>query len=157
MPAPPPGVNTALADTAPGIRPPTIRERLAQHRKQPVCATCHAIIDPSGFALENFDAIGGYRTIDESGQPVDAMGNTVDGTPMPGLPGLRALLLNPKDKFPHTVTEKLMAYALGRRSTTSTARRFARLSVTPAASDYTWSSIVARHREEPGISQARCA
>ncbi len=142
VPAPPPGINTALADPAPGTKPPTIRERLALHRKQPVCATCHAIIDPSGFALENFDAIGGYRTIDESGKPVDSMGNTVDGTPVDGLTGLRALLLNPQDKFPHTVTEKLMAYALGRRIEYYDRPTIRQIVRDAAASDYTWSSIV---------------
>jgi hypothetical protein len=135
-------VNTTLPETAPGAKPPTIRERLAQHRKQPVCASCHAVIDPAGFALEGFDAIGGYRTVDESGKPVDAVGNTMDGTPVNGLPGLRELLLNPKDKFPHTVVEKLMAYALGRRLEyydQPTVRQIVR---DAAAADYKWSALV---------------
>jgi hypothetical protein len=142
VPPPPPGVNTTLPETAPGSRPPTIRERLAQHRKQPVCASCHAVIDPIGFALENFDAIGGFRVRDESGHPVDSVGSTVDGTPVNGLTGLRALLLNPADKFPRTVTEKLMAYALGRRLEyfdQPTVRQIVRDAGT---SGYTWSSIV---------------
>jgi hypothetical protein len=142
VPAPPPGVNASLPEPTPGTKPPTIRERLAQHRKQPVCASCHAVIDPSGFALENFDAIGGFRTIDESGKPVDSMGNTVDGTPVNGLPGLRALLLNPKDKFPHTVTEKLMAYALGRPLEYFDRPTVRQITRDAAASDYKWSSIV---------------
>ncbi|MEQ1728773.1 MAG: DUF1592 domain-containing protein [Vicinamibacterales bacterium] len=142
VPSPPPGLNTALPDPNPGTKPPTIRERLAQHRKQPVCASCHSVIDPSGFALESFDAIGAFRTIDESGKAVDATGNTVDGTPIDGLKGLRALLLNPKDRFPHTVAEKLMAYALGRRL-----EHFDRPTVRDIvrgaeASDYRWSAIV---------------
>ncbi len=142
VPSPPPGVSPNLPEPNPGTKPPTIRERLAQHRKQPVCASCHVIIDPAGFALENFDAIGGFRLIDESGQPVDSLGNTVDGTPVDGLTGLRALLLNPKDKFPHTVAEKLLAYALGRRLDyydQPTVRQIVR---DAGASEYTWSSIV---------------
>ena len=99
----------------PGTLPPTIRERLAQHRTNPVCGSCHAVIDPPGFALENFDAIGGWRNIDESGKPVDAVGTTVGGAPIDGLSGLRALLLKNPEQFPATVTEKLLAYALGRR------------------------------------------
>jgi hypothetical protein len=142
VPAPPPGVNTSLPDPTPGTKPPTIRERLAQHRKQPVCASCHSVIDPSGFALESFDAIGGFRTIDESGKPVDAVGNTVDGTPIDGLKGLRALLLNPKDKFPHTVTEKLMAYALGRRIEHYDRPTIRQIVRAAEAGEYTWSSIV---------------
>ena len=78
VPPPPPDVNTTLPEVRPGTLPPTIRERLAQHRTNPVCGSCHAVIDPPGFALENFDAIGGWRTIDESGKPVDAVGTTVE-------------------------------------------------------------------------------
>ena len=72
------------------------------------------MIDPLGFALENFDVIGGWRTIDEAGKPVDASGTTTSGTPVKGLSGLRALLLERPEQFPRTVTEKLLAYALGR-------------------------------------------
>ena len=78
VPPPPPGVDTTLPDTKPGAVPPTIRERLAQHRRQPVCSSCHSAIDPPGFALENFDAIGGWRTVDEAGRPVDAAGTLIE-------------------------------------------------------------------------------
>ena len=142
VPAPPPGINTALPDPSPGTKPPTIRERLAQHRKQPVCASCHSVIDPTGFALEGFDAIGGFRVIDESGKPVDAVGNTVDGTPIQGLKGLRAMLLNPKDKFPQTVTTKLMAYGLGRPLEYFDRPAVRKIVRDAEVSDYTWSSLV---------------
>ena len=117
LPSPPPpaGVDTNLADVKPDAPPPTIRERLAQHRTNPSCASCHALIDPLGFALEQFDAIGAWRTRDESGQPVDARATTLDGTTFEGLTGLRARLLEEPEQFPRTVTEKLFAYALGRR------------------------------------------
>ena len=142
VPAPPPGVNTTLPEPSAGNKPPTIRERLAQHRKQPVCASCHSVIDPAGFALENFDAIGGYRLIDESGKPVDAVGNTVDGTKIAGLPGLRELLLNPKDRFPVTVTSKLMAYGLGRPLEYFDRPAIRKIVREAESTDYSWSSIV---------------
>ena len=93
VPPPPPGVDTNL-ENKPGAVPVSMRERLAQHRADPSCASCHALIDPLGFTLENFDAIGGWRTIDESGKPVDASGTTASGANIKGLSGLRALLLD---------------------------------------------------------------
>ena len=77
VPPPPPGVDTNL-ENKPGAPPASIRERLAQHRQNPSCSSCHAVIDPLGFALENFDVIGGWRTVDEAGKPVDASGATVE-------------------------------------------------------------------------------
>src|SRR5438093_13233773 len=115
VPPPPPGVDTNLAENKPGTPPATIRERLARHRTDPGCASCHAVIDPLGFALENFDVIGGWRTLDDAGQPVDASGSTAGGASFSGLTGLRALLLADPEQFPRTVTEKLLSFALGRR------------------------------------------
>src|SRR5581483_6515061 len=99
IPPPPPGVNTTL-ETKPGVRPPSIRERLAKHRTQASCSSCHSVIDPLGFSLENFDVIGGWRTIDESGKPVDASGTTTSGEKIVGLAGLRAALLEQPGQFP---------------------------------------------------------
>ena len=141
-PPPPPGVDTNLAETKPGAKPLSIRERLAQHRQNPSCASCHAVIDPLGFALENFDAIGGWRTIDESGRPVDASGTTANGAKVEGLSGLRALLLSDPDQFPRTATEKLLAYALGRRLEYYDRPTVRRIVHDAAAQDYRWSSIV---------------
>ena len=141
VPPPPPGVDTNL-DSEPGAVPPTIRERLAQHRRNPTCASCHSVIDPLGFALENFDVIGGWRTIDESGQPVDATATTASGVTVEGLAGLRALLLENPEQFPRTVTEKLLAYALGRRIEYYD-RPTVRTIVRDAAADgYRWSSLI---------------
>ena len=151
VPAPPPGVNTTLPEPTAGNRPPSIRERLAQHRKQPVCASCHSMIDPLGFALENFDAIGGYRLIDESGKPVDAVGNTVDGTKIEGLPGLRALVLTPKERFPMTVAAKLMAYALGRPLEYFDRPAIRKIVRDAEATDYSWSSIAAGIVKSPSF------
>ncbi len=141
-PPPPPGVDTTLDSPEGAAVPATIRERLAQHRANPVCATCHAVMDPLGFALENYDVIGGWRTIDESGQPVDATGTTARGATVEGLVGLRALLLAEREQFPRTVTEKLLAYALGRRLEYHD-RPVVRQIVRDAADDdYRWSSLV---------------
>ncbi|MDO8794808.1 MAG: DUF1592 domain-containing protein [Vicinamibacterales bacterium] len=93
---------------------PSVRERMAAHRANVVCAGCHTMIDPPGFALENFDAVGQYRTIDESKKPVDASGSLPDGSTFDGLAGFRQMLLRDPNVFSSTVTKKLMIYALGR-------------------------------------------
>jgi hypothetical protein len=142
VPPPPPNVDTTLPEPKPGATPPTIRERLAQHRRDPVCSSCHSVIDPPGFALENFDAIGGWRTVDEAGRPVDAAGTLVNGAAIEGLAGLRAYLLERPDRFPHTMAEKLLAYALGRRLDYYDRPAVRRIVRDAAATDYRWSSIV---------------
>ena len=140
-PPPPPGVDTNLEST-PGTLQLQIRERLAQHRRNPACASCHAVIDPLGFALENFDVIGGWRSVDEAGQPVDARGTTVGGATVDGLAGLRALLLERPEQFPRTLTEKLMAYALGRRLEYYDRPAVRQIVREAAGRDYRWSSLV---------------
>jgi hypothetical protein len=142
VPPPPPGVDTTLPDAKPGAVPPTIRERLAQHRREPVCSSCHSSIDPPGFALENFDAIGGWRTVDEAGRPVDSAGTLLNGTKIEGLSGLRAYLLAEPDRFPRTLTEKLLAYALGRRLEYYDRPAVRKIVRDAAASDYRWSSLI---------------
>jgi mono/diheme cytochrome c family protein len=141
-PPPPPGVDTNLAETKPDAPPATIRERLAQHRTNPNCASCHSVIDPLGFALEQFDAIGALRTVDENGQPVDTRSTTLDGTPLEGLAGLRAHLLAEPEQFPRTVTEKLLAYALGRRLEYYDRPAVRTIVRGSAAHDYNWSSLI---------------
>jgi hypothetical protein len=122
--------------------PPTIRERLAQHRTNPSCANCHSVIDPLGFALENFDAIGAWRSTDESGRPVDAVGTTTSGSKVQGLSGLRAALLAEPDQFPRTVTEKLMAYAIGRRLEYYDRPSVRKIVRDASTEDYRWSSLI---------------
>jgi mono/diheme cytochrome c family protein len=141
VPPPPPGVDMNL-NTKPGAPPASIRERLAEHRQNPSCNSCHSAIDPLGFALENFDVIGGWRTVDESGGPVDASGTTAGGAKLEGLSGLRAYLLEQPEQFPRTVTEKLMAYALGRRLEYSDRPAVRTIVRAAAASNYSWSSII---------------
>jgi hypothetical protein len=148
VPPPPPGVDTNL-ETKPGAPPASIRERLAHHRQNPSCNSCHSVIDSLGFALENFDVIGGWRTVDESGKPVDASGAMVSGAKVEGLSGLRALLLEQPEQFPRTVTEKLLAYALGRRLEYYDRPAVRRIVRDAAAQDYRWSSIILRIVESP--------
>ena len=142
IPPPPPGVDTNLADNKPGAAPKSIRERLAQHRSSASCNGCHSVIDPLGFALENFDVIGGWRSVDESGKPVDASGSTLGGAKVEGLSGLRALLLDQPEQFPRTVTEKLLAYALGRRIEYYDEPAVRKIVRDAAAQNYRWSSII---------------
>jgi mono/diheme cytochrome c family protein len=142
VPPPPANVDTTLPEIRPGTEVPTIRERLARHRSNPACASCHAVIDPPGFALEHFDAIGRWRTIDEAGRPVDASGTTATGEVVEGLGGLRTLLLRQPDRFPTTMTEKLLAYALGRRLEYYDRPAVRQIVRDAAARDYRWSSLI---------------
>lgn len=141
IPPPPPGVDTTL-ETKQGQAPKAIRERLALHRKQSTCNSCHAVIDPLGFALENFDVIGGWRTRDEAGNPVDSLGATVSGAEIQGLSGLRQLLLNPPDQFPRTVTAKMMAYALGRKVEYYDQPAIRQIVREAASDNYRWSALI---------------
>ena len=110
-PAPPANVPPLPAEA--GAAPKTMRERLDVHRANPACADCHALIDPLGFALENFDAVGAWRDIDAGGA-VDASGRLPDGTALSGATDLRAALAAEPRVFASTFVEKLMIYALGR-------------------------------------------
>jgi mono/diheme cytochrome c family protein len=115
VPSPPPGVETNLEKSvAHGATPTSLRQRLEQHRANPSCAACHAVMDPIGFALEPFDLIGKLRESDE-GVPVNAAGILVDGTPLDGPSSLRKALLDRREAFVATAAEKLLTYALGRR------------------------------------------
>ena len=151
VPAPPPGVDTNL-ETPPGAVPASIRERLAQHRSNPTCASCHSVMDPVGFALENFDVIGGYRETDSTGQPVDASGVTTSGARIEGLSGLRALLLSDREQFPRTVTAKLLAYALGRRLEHFDQPAVRQIVRDAAAEDYRWSALVLGIAKSPAFT-----
>jgi hypothetical protein len=111
-PVPPPGVETNLEPTEAGTAT-TLRERLEQHRASPTCASCHRIMDPMGFALENFDLIGAWREQDE-GAPIDSTGQLADGTRIDGPADLRNAVLDREDAFMSTATSKLLTYALGR-------------------------------------------
>src|SRR5262245_39806467 len=91
-----------------------MRERMAQHRSNPACASCHRLMDPLGLAMEHFDAIGRWRDYDDGRTPIDASGNLPDGKAFEGTVGLRNALLSRSEMFVTTLTEKLLTYALGR-------------------------------------------
>jgi hypothetical protein len=112
-PPPPPPEVPALTDNAEGAVPKSLRARMELHRANAVCASCHKIMDPIGFALENYDAVGTWRT-EDSGTPIDAGGKLADGTEVNGVVSVRNAILARPEIFASTVTEKLMIYALGR-------------------------------------------
>ena len=112
-PPKPPANVPPLKENVAGAKPLPVRARLEEHRSNSVCAACHTMMDPIGFALENFDALGAWRWND-SGFPVDASGQLVDGTKVDGPASLREALTSHSDAFLRTFTEKLLTYALGR-------------------------------------------
>jgi hypothetical protein len=114
-PPPPPLPNVpALKETAAGAVPRTMREQMEQHRKDPVCYSCHRTMDPIGFAMENFDAVGVWRAKSEGGIPLNTVDKMADGTQIDGVVALRKAILARPDGFVQTLTQKLMIYALGR-------------------------------------------
>jgi hypothetical protein len=116
-PPPPPLPNVpSLEESAKnaGTQPKTVREQLDLHRASPTCAGCHRVIDPVGFALENFDPVGQWRTADADGAPLDTRGVLADGSKVDGPVALRNVILGRPDAFATTLTERIMTYALGR-------------------------------------------
>jgi len=141
VPAPPPNVP-ALDENAPGATALSVRERLEQHRADPVCSGCHSVMDPLGFSLEHFDAIGRYRERDASGA-IDSAGQLADGSPIDGALDLeRALMLHP-EYFVDTFTEKLLTYALGRGLESFDMPVVRSITRAAAAENYQFSAIVA--------------
>ena len=112
VPSPPPNVPP-LKENSEGSQPKSMRELMEQHRQNPACASCHKIMDPLGFSLENFDAAGQWRTREKAG-PIDASGQLADGTKVTGPVDLRRALMRHPEEFVRTFTEKLMTYGLGR-------------------------------------------
>ena len=114
VPPPPPPANVpALDEVKTSRRRMTIREQLGEHRKNPTCAGCHRLTDPVGFALENYDAVGRWRTLDV-GEPIDSSGTLFDGTDFRGVDGLQQAILKHSDLFVTTLSEKLLTFAIGR-------------------------------------------
>lgn len=112
-PPPPPPNVPELKDEHGAASPKTMRERLSKHRENPLCASCHSKIDPLGFALENYDVLGRWRT-EDAGQPLDTTGELPDGTKFESVDGLKQVLLSRKRFFIRNLTAKMMGYALGR-------------------------------------------
>ena len=140
-PSAPPDDVPALEDNHGAVEPKSVRERLETHRANPACATCHRMMDPPGFAMEHFDAIGRWRDTDEHGATVDAAGALADGTEIDGPAALRRAVLAGETSFVRTVTEKLLTYATGRRMVAADQPAIRKI-VTDAADDYRWSSII---------------
>jgi hypothetical protein len=112
-PTPPPPNVPELKDNGEDSKPLSVRERMEQHRADPVCAGCHKVMDPVGFALENFDAIGRWRNTDD-GATIDPSGTLFNGAKVDGPAALRKMLVNRPETFVGVMTEKMMTYALGR-------------------------------------------
>ena len=119
-----------------------MRQRTEQHRRNPACASCHVRMDPLGFALENFDAIGRWRTTGETGEPIDASGTLPDGTTFRGVSGVRMLAASRPEEFVRVLTGKLMTYALGRAVVEDDMPAIRAVVKEAAASNYRWSALV---------------
>jgi hypothetical protein len=157
VPPPPPDIPTLKGNTE-GQKPKTLREQMAEHRTEPVCASCHRVMDPVGFALENFDAVGAWRTT-EPGGPIDASGQLADGTKVDGVVTLRKAILDRPGLFVGTLTEKLLTYALGRGVDARDMPAVREIMRGAAKADYRFSSLVLgivksvpfRMRTTPGV------
>jgi mono/diheme cytochrome c family protein len=141
-PNPPPANVPPLKDNKAGDKQLSVRERMEAHRASPACAGCHKTLDPLGFALENFDAVGQLRTVDESGDKIDASGLLADGTKVSGVADLRAALLSRPNVFAGTMTEKLLTYALGRGLEYYDMPAVRAVTAAAARNNYRFSSII---------------
>ena len=140
-PAPPPNVEGLQEAGEGGAPATTVRARMEAHRQNPVCASCHAQMDPIGFALENFDAIGKWRE-SEFGAPIDSAGALPDGTNLDGPAELRKTLVHRHQEVVHTLVEQLLTYALGRGVEHYDRPAIRRIVTNAASTDYRWSSLI---------------
>jgi hypothetical protein len=140
-PPPPPPDVPSLKEPDKGAKPRSMREQLAEHRASPTCASCHKVMDPLGFALESFDAVGAWRTT-EGGRPIDTSGQLADGSSVDGAVTLRQALLERPDVFVGTMIEKLMVYALGRGLTYHDMPAVRRATREAGAEGYRFSAVV---------------
>jgi hypothetical protein len=140
-PPPPPNVPSLKEENGENDVVLTMRQRMEQHRVNPACAVCHQLMDPLGFALENFDALGKWR-VDEGGTPIDPSGALPGGTKIQGPVEMREIFLQRGDQFVTTVTEKLLMYALGRRIEYYDQPILRRIIREAASTNYRWSSLI---------------
>ena len=141
-PPPPPPPDVPPLEESDVNEARSMRDRMEQHRASPVCASCHAQMDPLGFALENFDAIGKWRDVDEVGEPVDAAGALPGGMAFDGPAGLRQMLQARSDEFVGNLTSKLLTYALGRGVEAYDMPAIRSIMREAEAGEYRWSSII---------------
>ena len=141
-PPPPPDVPALEENDEAGAAPRSVRDRLEQHRANPVCASCHRIMDPLGFALENFDGVGRWRDVGEDGTPIDASGTLTDGTPVDGPGTLRQALRGRGENFMTTVAEKLLTYATGRGVESFDGPAVRSIVDAAAGEGYRWSALI---------------
>jgi hypothetical protein len=140
-PPPPPPEVPAFPENEPGQKPRNMRELMSQHRANPTCAACHKLMDPIGFALENFDAVGAWRTREAGGQ-IDASAELPDGTMVSGVASLRQALVSRPEVFVTTMSEKMLTYALGRGLTYRDMPAVRKIVADAARHDYRFSAIV---------------
>ena len=141
-PPPPPSDIPPLPEPSEATEGLTTRQLFEQHRKDPMCASCHIKMDPLGFALENFDAVGRWRTHDAAGLELDTSGTMPDGTHLQGPAGLKNVLLKNQDEFTRTVVQKLLTYALGRGIEHHDQPAIRKVIRNTAVDDHTWSSVI---------------
>lgn len=147
-PPEPPADVPGLEEREPGAPPTSVRERMARHRANPVCASCHRMMDPLGFALENFDAIGRWRTTEETGIPgelgpvIDPSGTAPDGSEIDGAAGLREILASRDDEFVGVVVERLLTYAVGRKLEASDMPAVRQIQRDSETEESRWSAVV---------------
>jgi hypothetical protein len=147
---PPPGVETKL-DQKVGESPKTMRERLKMHRTNPSCASCHMMFEPLGLAMENFDAVGRWRTT-EVGLPVDSVAIFNDGTRIEGIKGLRDLQVRERGMFAEVVIENLLTYAIGRGLDHNDMPLVRSLSRTAMKDKYRFSSLILGVVQSPAFT-----
>ena len=140
-PPPPPLDVPALKEAGAEGQPKSLRERMELHRKNPACASCHQRMDPLGFSLENFDAVGKWR-VEADGVPVDPSAAMPDGTKFAGVDGLRSYLTDNKEDFVRTLSGKLLAYAIGRGIEYYDQPAIRKIAREAAAGNYRWSSVI---------------
>ncbi|HWJ57064.1 MAG TPA: DUF1592 domain-containing protein [Vicinamibacterales bacterium] len=153
-PPPDPPPNVPSLDAAGVGTTTSVRQQLEQHRADPICASCHKRMDPLGFGLENFDAVGAWRTTDGA-VPIDASGTLPDGRTFTGPTELRGILAGERDAFTRAITGKLMTYALGRGLERTDRRDVARMAKAIAASGYRFSSVVLQIVDSPAFQMRR--
>jgi len=150
-PDPPPGVETNISQK-PGEKPKSLRARLEAHRINPTCSSCHKMFEPLGLALENFDAVGQWRSLD-AGNPIDPTGVTTDGSQLDGVKSLRELAVKRKDMFALAVIENLMTYAIGRGVEVDDMPMLRQMARDAAKDNYRFSTVLMGVLQSPAFTK----